>query len=410
MVVWQRSTDSRTNSRKKCHQNTLDAWHRSTDSWTNSKNRGLQSMDKSSTSANKLLTTDQKKVGNIMQTVSTTIDPSTLPALSQTSNAPYSPESVGSPEPTKPPPSSQTIQYIPYSKPSPRNRSQSESDTNSTSSSSLSIDLDLDKKHAADQQTKDLIEMTKKIDTDLEQARQLRDSKSSQLGEIEHNWINSTITDAKYSNQEMTQILSFYRLIAEKRKGKLNLSSRKRWRTQDRQRVREKYPRLVLHQSRLEKVLTHLNTTPASPDLSPEEPTGETLSELPLCEATVKSVIELPVEFEIAASLPVIAELPSESIFPTNEQGLIGELPAVSRSIRRDNMLPIPRIIVTQAVEDLSAEQSRSKEMDEDEYINYENKEMDEMMAWEKTRNDIQVQQSESLARIFAEMEKKSMH
>ncbi|KAJ5526911.1 hypothetical protein N7513_011070 [Penicillium frequentans] len=407
--IWRRSTTLWYDSKHMCHQTTMDVWHRSADSWTHSMNRCLQPTDKLTTSAKKLQTTgNEAKVPNEAPITSTKIDPSTLPAPALIPNTPYSPESVGSPEPTKPLPSIQTIQYIPYSKPSSRSRSQSESDTNSTSSSSLSIDLDLDKKNAADQQTKDLIELTKKIDTDLEQAKQLRDSKSSQLGEIEHNWINSTINDAKDSNQEMTQILSFYRLIAEKRKGKLGLSSRKRWRTQDCQRVREKYPRLVLHQSRLEKVLTHLATTPASPDFSPEEPTGASLSELPLCEATVKSLVELPVEFEIAASLPVIAELPSESLFPANEEGLIGELPAVSSSMRRN--MPIPRIIVTQAVEDLSAEQSRSKEMDEDEYINYENKEMDEMMAWEKTRNDIQAQQSESLARIFAEMEKKSTH
>ncbi|KAJ5803274.1 uncharacterized protein N7503_005724 [Penicillium pulvis] len=409
--IWRRSTNLWYDSKHMCHQTTMDVWHRSSDSVTNSMNRCLQSTDKLTTAAKKLQTTgNEAKVVNEAPIASAKIDPSTIPAPSLIPNTPYSPESVGSPEPTKPLPSIQTIQYIPYSKPSSRSRSQSESDTNSTSSSSLSIDLDLDKKNAADQQTKDLIELTKKIDTDLEQAKQLRDSKSSQLGEIEHNWINSTINDAKDSNQEMTQILSSYRLIAEKRKGKLGLSSRKRWRTQDCQRVREKYPRLVLHQSRLEKVLTHLTTTPASPDFSPEEPTGASLSELPLCEATVKSLVELPVEFEVAASLPVIAELPSESLFPANEQGLIGELPAVSSSIRRKTMLPIPRIIVTQAVEDLSAEQSRSKEMDENEFTNYENKEMDEMMAWEKTRNDIQMQQSESLARIFAEMEKKSMH
>lgn len=366
-------------------------------------------MDKSTVSANKLHITDGKKTEDITDKASMAADPFTTPAPSYTSDSPYSPESVGSPEPTKPLPSSQITQYIPYSKPSSRSRSQSESDTNSTSSSSLSIDLDIEKRNAADQQTKDLIELTKKIDTDLEQAKQMRDSKSAQLGEIEHNWINSTITDAKDSNQEITQILNFYRLVAEKRKGKLSLSSRKRWRTQDCQRVREKYPRLVLHQSRLEKVLTHLTTTPASPDCSPEELPGSS-PELPLCEATVKSVVELSVEYGVAGSLPVIAELPSESTLPSHEQVLIGELPAVSSSIRRKTVLPIPKIIVTQAVEDLSAEQMRSKELDEDEYVNYENKEMDEMMAWEKTRNDIQTQQSESLARIFAQMEKKSTH
>ncbi|KAJ6102201.1 hypothetical protein N7486_004628 [Penicillium sp. IBT 16267x] len=409
MEVWHRSADSWTNSKEKYHQNTVNAWHRSTGSWTNSMTRCLQSTDKSTTSANKLQTTgNEKKIENETTIASATLGTSTPPAPaepafqpSHTSIFPYSPGSLGSPGLTRSLPSSQTMQYIPYSKPSPRSRSQSESDTNSTSSSSLSIDLDIDKKNAADQQTKDLIELSKRIDTDLGQAKRLRDSKSAQLGEIEHNWINSTITDAKDANQEMTQILDFYRLVAEKRKGKLNSSSRKRWRTQDCQRVREKYPRLVLHQSRLEKVLIHLTTTMSvSPDISPEEPTWGSLSTLPLCEATVKSFVELPVEYEIAASLPVIAELPSE-------QALIGELPAVSSTIKRNRMLPVPKIIVTQVVEDLLADQKRSKEMDE--YSNYENKEMDEMMAWEKTRNDIQMQQSESLARIFAEMEKKSM-
>jgi hypothetical protein len=327
----------------------------------------------------------------------------TSSALTQTTISPYSPESLGSPEPARPLPSYQTIQYVPYSKPSSRTRSQSESDTNSTSSSSLSIDLDIEKKKAADQQAKELIELTKKINTDIEQAKQLRDSKSAQLGEIEHNWINSTITDAKDSNREMIQILDFYRLVAEKRKGKLNSSSRRRWRTQDCQRVREKYPRLVLHQSRLEKVLTHLTVMLPSPDISPEEPTGS-FSEPPLCEATVKSFAEFPVEYEITSSLPVIAELPSESILSSTE-ALIGELSA-SDSVKRKHMLPIPKIIVTQVVEDLSEDQRRSKEMDE--YSSYENKEMNEMMAWGKTRDDIQTQQSESLARIFAEREKKS--
>ncbi|KAJ5945502.1 hypothetical protein N7454_002341 [Penicillium verhagenii] len=393
--IWRRSTNLWYDSKDKCQQTTVNAWHRSTDSWTSSMSRHRQSTsDKSTDQSSHTYTVPDNGTNaeDKAPITSTAIIPSYTPSASaqpafqppHNSSYPFSPESFGSPD------SPQSLQFSPAPQIKCRRRSQSEADTRSTSSSIISIDLQTDKKTVPDQKIKDLIEMNNKIEAQLEQVKQLRSSKSGQLGEIEYNWISSTIIDMEESKQEVTRVLDYYRLILEKHKGKLNSSGHKRWRTRDCQRIREEYPRFRLHQSRLEKVLNHISSLVAIPEALPEEKWGVSLSDLPYCKATIKSLVELPVNCEIAVSTPVIAELPSE-------------LTSVASNKR---VIPIPKIIVTQAVEDLLEDQKRSKEMED--LIDYENKEMDEMMAWEQTRNDIQVQQSESLARIVAEMEKRS--
>lgn len=133
----------------------------------------------------------------------------------------------------------------------------------------------------------------------------------------------------------------------------------------------------------------------------PELPADDEINELP----SEDGARELSTEDEIkeladeTSSLPTILELPTESA-PTKT--FVAELPGSTFFIKRKPTRSVPKIIVTQVVEDLSSDQRESREAEEP---NYEEQEMDQMMAWEKTRNDIQVQQSASLARIVAEME-----
>ncbi|KAJ5279067.1 hypothetical protein N7478_004439 [Penicillium angulare] len=460
--MWRRSSHMWTDSKGKCQQKTMEAWHRSSDSWTNSKNRYIQSTaERLVRSANMLSqSTDQLYKLSITagedkstENKSTSDLPAAEPA--STSTEPLSksqpppapppsqiPASAQPPQPTVSPESNKSTK-LSKSRKSIKTSESSQSEPSVPSVPSLvsslttrsesdapskppPIDLDIKKRKEGTPQTKALLELTSMVVSQLQQARGLRDSNSAQLGDIEHNWINTTVTDTEESVEGMSQILEPYRLVLQKRKKhNLNYSSRKRWKEHDCARARDKYPRLVLYQSRLEKVLSHLKNVDKAATKSPVNLAKDTFaelsmdspavkvaelpistyeinrSELPVDGPTVKSFTELPADEEAAASLPVMFELPAEPISSSLQNKTpIAEMPASSMSIKRK---PIPKIIVTQSTGDLSSDQKKNQE--EGEQPSYENQEMDEMMKWEKTRTDIQKHQSESLARIVADME-----
>ncbi|KAJ5106638.1 hypothetical protein N7456_003313 [Penicillium angulare] len=459
--MWRRSSHMWTDSKDKCQQKTMEAWHRSSDSWTNSKNRYIQSTaDRLIRSANMLsqstdqlhklsiTTGEEQKTKNKSTPVLPADEPPSTSTESPSKSQPspesppqipastQPPQSTVSPESNKSTKLSKTQKSIKASEssqsepsvpsvPSLVSSSTTRSESNAPSKPPP-IDLDIKKRKEGTPMTTALIELTTMIDSQLKQAKGLRDSNSAQLGDIEHNWINTTVTDTEESVEGMSQVLEPYRLVMQKRKKRnLNYSSRKRWKEHDCARARDKYPRLVLYQSRLEKVLSHLINVDKSPKNSPinlaKDPSAELSmdspavkvaelpistcevnpSELPVDGPTVKAFTELPADDEAAASPPVMFELPAEPItLSLQNKTPIVEMPASSMSIKRK---PIPKIIVTQSTGDLSSDQKKNQE--EGEQPSYENQEMDEMMKWETTRNDIQKHQSESLARIVADME-----
>ncbi|KAJ6036588.1 hypothetical protein N7540_000867 [Penicillium herquei] len=281
----------------------------------------------------------------------------------------------------------------------------------------LDFDMKKKKKKVADQQVKELIELADKIDADLNEAKRLRDLKSAQLGDVEHNWSNTTMTDTEESLGEIQKILESYRAVlsVKKRKGKLNRSSRKRWRTQDCQIAGDKYPRLVLYQSRLEKVLGHLQKVAIPKEPSPrvekqfpplpvQTPMANPFAELSVDdEVQMKPFAELAVDDEVMASLPTIVELPVDSTTLSSKKTFIAELPGNAFHIKR-KPIQLPKFYVTKRSHDLSAEQMERNYAGEE--SSHENKAMNESTEREKTTNDIQIQKTESLAQIVSEMEK----
>ncbi|KAJ5713712.1 uncharacterized protein N7483_010893 [Penicillium malachiteum] len=301
----------------------------------------------------------------------------------------------------------------------PQKSAPSVSDISSTAPNKPPLDFDMKKKKkkVADQQVKELIELADKIDADLKQAKSLRDQKSAQLGDVEHNWSNTTMTDTEESLGEIQKILESYRAVlsVKKRKGKLNRSSRKRWRTQDCQIAGDKYPRLVLYQGRLEKVLGHLQKVAILKEPSPREekqfpplpvqtPMANPFAELSVDEEVqMKPFAELAVDDEVMTSLPTIVELPVDSTTLSSKKTFIAELPGNAFHIRRKPIQPVPKFYVTKRSHDLSAEQVERNDAGEE--SSHENRVMNESTEREKTKNDIQIQQTESLAQIVSEME-----
>lgn len=192
-----------------------------------------------------------------------------------------------------------------------------------------------------------------------------------------------------------------------KNKGKLNSANRKRWRMQDGPRAQQKAYRLLVYQGRLEKVMRHLGDLTEATASPHEERSIDAVVELPLNDQ-VDAVAELPpnhlvVELE---SLPV-AELPAESDVGDSRTGsVLAELPC--EPVDLTPLKPVveteslPRIIVTQSPTYSESDRVGSPVIDQ---CGYESQAINETMAWKQTRNDIRLQQSQSLANIVAEME-----
>ncbi|KAJ5740399.1 hypothetical protein N7493_000271 [Penicillium malachiteum] len=453
----------------------METWYRCADSFTSSKNRQItadqlkrstNALAQSADQANKLAIMDSetKSTGDRKRSASTTtktfessqppatqsprasksinsqsrdsvgskmFETSQLPTTqSPRSSYPYpqSPDSVGSSNTLQSRTTSKSssvsgLASLSRSEPSassvdspPQKTAPSVSDISSAAPNKPPLDFDMKKKKkkVADQQVKELIELADKIDADLKEAKSLRDLKSAQLGDVEHNWSNTTMTDTEESLGEIQKILESYRAVLsiKKRKGKLNRSSRKRWRTQDCLTAGDKYPRLVLYQSRLEKVLGHLQKVAIPKAPSPREekkfmplPAPTTMAN-PFAELSVddevqmKPFAELAVDEEVTASLPTIVELPVDSTTVSSQKTFIAELPGNAFHIKRKPIQSAPKFYVTKGSHALSAGQVERRNAGEE-----SSQAMNESTEREKTENDIQIQQTESLAQIVSEME-----
>lgn len=419
--AWRRSATAWHDSKDRCHQTTMEAWHKSADSWKHSKDMCRQSTaGMLARSANRIYqSTDRLQHMNLLEQqpgqkkppTEQSSKPSILSTtnISQTSRSPQAvqpaetkslPETnVSQPETSasSPPSQSSPVSSI-SSPPIPSPQSASETGFYLTATSSLFVDLSI-KRRRPDEQIRGLLKFTDHVSTQVQKAKRLRDVKSSQLGEIEHNWINSTIVDADDSARELAGFLEPCRSDMAKRKGKGKISStnRKQWKFQGCGRAEEKQARLVRYQCRLDRVLRHLENLEISPKAPAQELGLKTTTELSVAEPAAKSaelssdappdaVAELPSDvlpkFEIA-----VAELPSSSAAITRKPvPFIAELPGDSTIIcvqPARMAIDIPKIIVTSAPDESSFTIGESPGTT---VANPESKELNETLAWKETK------------------------
>lgn len=439
--VWRRSATAWHDSKGRCHQTTMEAWHKSADSWNHSKTMCRQLTAGMARSANRIYqSTDGLQHMYLLEYQAEQKKPpteqSSEPASLPTENIPHTPESPqavqlektrsltetsksSQPKISTTSPSSQPSPVSSISSPSTSSpQSPSETATNLTATSPLSVDLSI-KKRRPDEQIRGLLKFTDHVSSQVKEAKRLRDSKSTQLGEIEHNWINSTIVDADDSARELADLLELCRLDMAKRKGRGKISSknRKHWKFQGRGRAEEKQSRLVRYQCRLDRVLNHLENLKLPLESPAHENAAETAAELSTTDPGAKSVAELSSD----VSPHPVAELPSD--MSQEPKTSVVELPSLSGTIMRKPVpalaeLPgdrtiiciqppqiartIPKIIVTNTPDDSSFTLVGSPDTPN---ATYESRELNELMSWKETRNSIRLQQSESLSKIVSKLD-----
>lgn len=318
-----RSTSLWHDSKYRCHQTTMEAWHRSADTLSRSKIRCHQStVDVLTRSANKwrqsteclhsLSLTGQKQQDEREKNAASTPDESAPSTQSR-----HFAQAQGDFQPLNTPglyvstaidtgtPTSQPIQF-------PRSH-----------------------ENSAEEQIRDILNLTDRVMYEANHAKQLKSSKTLLLGEIELDWINSTVSEASSAARDLAKLVEPYRLDILKRNGRMRSAHRKSWTLVDCLSACEKFSGLVVHQERLGKVSRHL--------LEVSESKGHLFNE-----SSCEIVAELPAEM-MEPSQPDV-ELPSASpsTTPESETTLV-ELPANSLVSKPQPLQLIPKIIVTQA-------------------------------------------------------------
>jgi len=419
--AWRRSSMTLAQSKERCQQSTMDAWQRSTNSWKSSKARCRQSTaEMLSRSAMKLYqSTNQlqrlphgqtKSSDNQIQTIqpseSTPALPSSLQHQTSQSSEPASRNSYPSQPPsyyssTESPQSIQSSETTISSSSPQTAEAPSQSPTAPMPSKYNLIDPS-SKDQKQDEQIRELFNMTDHTFFQLHQTKQLQKAKSELLGEIEYQWIDSAINDARRMSQDLAKLLEPHRLDMVKRKGKIGSSNKKRWKNEDCQKAYEKQSRLFRHQESLDKVFAHLqslsseqrHTPVSSPDTSPDsqEPHPVITPELD----AVRPVAELTGD---AIFAPTPAELASES----KPETVIAELPGDTTVAPSESPRSVPKIIITRTPENISVEYLGSPATPDQPY--HESHEMNEILGWKQTRNDVRLHQSASLSNIIAEMD-----
>lgn len=375
MDTWRRSTRLWQNSKYRWHQTTMEAWHRSANTLSRSKTRCQQSTaDALNRSANKWhqsteclhrlsLSREGKRGGMSEEEVPTPdeSEPSVRsPPLAQRHE---DPKTSDSPDPCLPtaesfvPSTARTIQ-------SPREHD------------------------SAEEQIRDILNLTDQVMYQANQTKQLKISKKNLLGEIELDWINATILEASSAARDLAKLVEPYRLDILKRKGRMRSTHRKSWNLVDYNSACERFLSLALHQEKLGKVCKHLQ------DVSD-------LNQHSFSEFNLEAFAELPAR--TVEPSPSVIELPSEPVgtTPQSDTTLV-ELPGDSQITKFQSLQPIPIIIVTQAPDNPLYE---GMEGSDAEIFSHENKETNGILHWEQTRDDIRLQQSESLSNIVAMME-----
>lgn len=261
------------------------------------------------------------------------------------------------------------------------------------------------KKLKPEDQARALFDSVDEIVAQVVHAKHLRGSRSTEMGEIECNWVNSTITNTEMSARDLARVMETYRQDMAKNKGKISSSNRKTWKNKDFQLAEEKQIHLLSQRDQLEKVITHIqdhsspseaSSSPVESPRTPDEPTIEAVVEL--ASSAPVPVSELPADQEILEldATSVLAELPSEPA--PKATPYIAELSEDAAIVRRP-LASVPKIIVSGVSDSPAGTLESPKRTD----LSYEVYEINEMLK--QTRTDTREQQSESLSKIVSRME-----
>ncbi|KAJ5183509.1 hypothetical protein N7492_001125 [Penicillium capsulatum] len=462
-AMWRRSTSALSESKDRYHQSTVETYHRSADSWSESKDRCRRTtremMNRSANSwteskhrcrqstldmVNRSTTRWAESTARLQEQHRALLTSQSIEAdAREATTAPQSSQPSG--QPTQPIQSMESDQCPPRYSDFEQSRDvvQSERPQKAqpfppapTSESPTSLPAETKeptrprsisfpswkikassepKNQKPEEQALAMFESLDQIVAQVVHAKHTRDSKATEMGEIESNWVRSTITNTETSARGLARILQTYRQEMAKSKGKMSSSHRKNWKNKDGLLAGKKQSHLLSHREQLEKVITHLQNRPDNPTVSesssptespltPEEPTIDSIVEIAESDPIVEIpgsdpvlVAELPAEQPILEldPTPVIAELPSE---PAPKTTVIAEL-SEDAAISRRPLPSVPKIVVTGVSDSPVGTIESPKRVN----LSYEVHEINEMLK--QTRTDTREQQSESLANIVARMD-----
>ena len=252
-----RSTVAWYNSRNRCQQSTMEIWHKSTNTWFNSKDRCQQSakgmLDRSVSKWN-------QSADHVHQVIRIQhSEGQSAPRLGQIQDNGSPPSSPGS---AQSPRSSVSRFYSRSTNPSPTNSSPS-----TTAQPSLTRTMAVKPKFLAKpslppmEQIRAFHEASVVVSSLVKETKQLRDDKKQALGEIELDWIDSTIADADKSASDLSAFVAPFWANQYKNK-QIGSSNCKKWTRRDYQRAIKKESNMILSHSRVETVFVHLESLP----------------------------------------------------------------------------------------------------------------------------------------------------
>ncbi|KAF4759630.1 hypothetical protein HAV15_005782 [Penicillium sp. str.  len=154
-----------------------------------------------------------------------------------------------------------------------------------------------------EEQIRGFYESTVLVNSTVEQTRQLRDDKRTALGEIEIEWINSTLADAENAANDLAAFVKQFKQIS--------CQDHNSWKRRHYEVALRQESRMLLSHGKVEMVLNHLGSLPSTFGndkvfFSPSEVStvAPATSELP-CETSVISVFELPSLSPVKAERPI---------------------------------------------------------------------------------------------------------
>lgn len=313
-------------SKDRCHQSTMEMWHKSADKWHCSKDRCQQSVKgilyRSATRWNE--STDRLHMAARIQN-SEEKDRARQGQIEKQDSSPSPRSQPNSPQTSQ----SLTSRYYSQSiKTSPSESSSSSPDLESSSTAVKSPNRFniAEPTLSPEEHIAGLWEASGRVKCVVTQTAELRNEKLHALGEIEGEWISSTIADAESAANDLSSFVD--PLWHQSNKiGGLTLKERKNWKRRDCQNALKKETRMTLCYERLETVFGHLKTISPTSELAATEKKEE---------ATV-TALESPPVVAVAAGLPC----------PTTVISTI-ELPCSTTTLKLQTERDIPKIVVTQ--------------------------------------------------------------
>ncbi|CAG7923821.1 unnamed protein product [Penicillium olsonii] len=298
-------------SKTRCQRTTMGAWHKSADSFYNSKDRAQQSaramVDRSVSRWNESADQMHQAIR-----VKRSEDPEMRPRQSSdTTSPPSSPDSTKS-----------------------GSRFYAQANISTVSSATTAVEVPtktqpiqpasaVNTSASPKEQIRALYDAACTTSLLVDQTRRLRDDRSHILGEIELDWVNSTITEADETSKTLSSFIQPF-WVAHCKESDGEALERKTWTRRDIQRALKKESRMLQAHSKVETVFGHLVSLPAEMNISSAE-----LKDME--GLALHGVSELP-----ATRLVSVAELPGDS------------LPVLNNYAELSSPMAIPTIVVTQ--------------------------------------------------------------